>query len=176
MRSARERVPVVDRVDEAALDVGIQREEGEAARARRLDPLLQLPAIPDRLPFVSVRRAEGIAHFGRQLAVGAHATFIGSSPPVSHGEPIPYARAGGEASVPADNAGVHDRVEVDIDDVRTVFRALGAPGRVRASMPELRYEWSCGCRVVVDSDLLERRWEACPGHRTLLAFSELRTA
>jgi hypothetical protein len=55
-----------------------------------------------------------------------------------------------------------DRVEVG--DVREVFAALGMPASVCAEMPELRYEWECGCRVVVDSDVLERRWDRCTLH------------
>ncbi len=65
-------------------------------------------------------------------------------------------------SVPAESTKVIDRIEVS--DVRDVFAALGAPVHVAAAMPELRYAWACGCCVVVDSDVLERRWEPCPGH------------
>ncbi len=72
-----------------------------------------------------------------------------------------------EASVPAESSRVHDRIEVS--DVRDVLAALGAPIHVGAVMPELRYVWECGCRVIVDSDALERRWERCPAHHGLEA-------
>jgi len=48
--------------------------------------------------------------------------------------------------------------------LRDVVAALGAPVAVRAAMPELRYEWRCGCCVVVDSDVMERRWDRCAAH------------
>ena len=57
---------------------------------------------------------------------------------------------------------------VAIDDVRALFGKIGPPERISADLPMLRYDWDCGCAVVVDSDAVERTWERCADHRMIL--------
>jgi hypothetical protein len=57
-----------------------------------------------------------------------------------------------------------EREGIPVEDLRLVIGWIGQPAHISAEMPELRYHWECGCRVIVDSDAMDRRWTACTAH------------
>ncbi|HTD35711.1 MAG TPA: hypothetical protein VK665_18830 [Candidatus Elarobacter sp.] len=57
--------------------------------------------------------------------------------------------------------------DMAVEDMRYVVATLGGPASVSAAMPDLRYDWSCGCAVLVDGSVPSRSWVRCTAHANL---------